>query len=127
LERHIVDITSEERRRIGRDLHDVVGQELTGLSMIADSLAVSLSRDARFEAKIAKKIKAGLHRTLAQVRTLSRGINPVDIDAEGLMSALSEMSIQLNEMTGVRCSFQCDKPVRDGITNHGVESGLDPG
>jgi PAS domain S-box-containing protein len=111
LERHIVDSASEERQRIGTDLHDGVGQELTGLSMIADSLAVALSRASRPEVKIAEKIKAGLQRTLTQVRTLSRGMNPVDIDAEGLMSALSGMSSQLNEIDGIRCSFRCDQPV----------------
>ena len=118
LERHIVEIAKEERRRIGTDLHDGLGQELTGLSMIAASLVVSLSRDSRPEVKIAEMIKAGLQRSLSQVRTLSRGMNPVDIDAEGLMSSLSEMSTQLNELTGVQCTFQCDKPVplRDNET-----------
>lgn len=118
LERHIVEIASEERRRIGTDLHDGVGQELTGLSMLADSLVISLSRQSRPEVKVAEKIKAGLLRTLTQVRTLSRGMNPVDIDAEGLMSALSDMSLQLNEIPGLRCSFQCDEPVllRDNET-----------
>jgi PAS domain S-box-containing protein len=118
LERHVVEIAAEERRRIGTDLHDGVGQELTGLSMIAESLAISLSRASRPEVKIAEKIKTGLLRTLVQVRTLSRGLNPVDVDAEGLMSALSEMSSQLNQLTGIRCSFQCDQPVllRDNET-----------
>ncbi len=118
LERHIVETTKEERRRIGTDLHDGLGQELTGLTMIAASLVVSLSRQSNPELKIAEKIKAGLQRALSQVRTLSRGMNPVDIDAEGLMSSLSEMSTQLNEMTGVQCTFQCDNPVplRDNET-----------
>jgi len=118
LERHIVDIANEERRRIGSDLHDGVGQELTGLSMLADSLMISLSRDSRSETKMAEKIRTGLQRTLAQVRTLSRGMNPVDIDAEGLMSALAEMSAHVNEISGVQCSFECHEPVllRDNET-----------
>ncbi|TWU46674.1 sensor histidine kinase [Rubripirellula reticaptiva] len=118
LERHVLEIANEERRRVGNDLHDGVGQELTGLSMLADSLVIALSRDSRPELAIANKIKVGLQRTLAQVRALSRGMNPVDIDAEGLMSALSEMCIQLSEVDGIDCSFQCDKPVllRDNET-----------
>jgi PAS domain S-box-containing protein len=111
LERHIVDVSNEERWRIGTDLHDSVGQELTGLSMSADALLISLSRDSRPEVKIVEKIKAGLTRALSQVRTLSRGMNPVDIDGEGLMSALSELVHQLNELPGIRSTFQCDQPV----------------
>ena len=118
MESHIVEAANEERRRIGTDLHDGVGQELTGLSMIAESLSVALTRESRPEARIADKIKAGLLRALDQVRALSRGMNPVDIDAEGLMSALSSMSEQLSEMSGIRCSFQCAQPVlvRDNAT-----------
>jgi PAS domain S-box-containing protein len=111
LESFIVDIASEERRRIGTDLHDGVGQELTGLMMIVDSLSVALKRASRPEVKIAEKLKAGLKRALAQVRTLSRSMNPVNIDAEGLMSALSEMSTQIEELTGIQCSFRYDQPV----------------
>jgi len=111
LERHIVGISNEERWRIGTDLHDSVGQELTGLSMSADALLISLSRDSRPEVKIAEKIKAGLTRALSQVRTLSRGMNPVDIDGEGLMSALSELVLQLNELPGIRSTFHCDQPI----------------
>jgi signal transduction histidine kinase len=117
------DITERKRvakelRRIGTNLHDGVGQELTGLLMIADTLSVALTRVPRPEAKIAEKIKAGLQRALNQVRALSRGMNPVDVDARGVMTALSEMSIQLQELTGIRCSFQCDQPVllRDNKT-----------
>lgn len=111
LERHIVSISNEERWRIGKDLHDSVGQELTGLSMSADALLISLTRDSRPEAEVAGKIKQGLMRSLSQVRTLSKGMNPVDIDAEGLMSALSELASRLNDLPGIRCSFHCEQPV----------------
>jgi len=111
LERHIVDVSNAERWRIGTDMHDSVGQELTGLAMSTDALLVSLSRESRPETKIAEKIKEGLTRALTQVRTLSRGMNPVDIDGEGLMSALSELVHQLNELPGIRSTFRCDQPV----------------
>ena len=42
LQRELLTIASEEQRRIGQDLHDVVGQELTGLGMLAGSLAETL-------------------------------------------------------------------------------------
>lgn len=111
LERHIVDIANEERRRIGTDLHDGIGQELTGLSMLADSLATALARESRPETNLAEKLKSGLQQCLSHVRTLSRGMNPVDIDAEGLMSALAELAAQLNELAGIRCSFHRSVPV----------------
>lgn len=42
LELHILGVAIEEQRRIGADLHDGVGQELTGLTMIADTLSIAL-------------------------------------------------------------------------------------
>ncbi len=72
LERHLLEVTAEERRRIGCDLHDGVGQELTGIAMIADSLVIALGRQSRPETTIAEKIKSGIHRALSQIRALSR-------------------------------------------------------
>lgn len=111
MERHLLDAASEEQRRIGTDLHDGVGQELTGLSMIADSLMIALSQEAKPELKIAERIRVGLQRALAQVRALSRGLNPVDVDSAGLMSSLSEMIACLSQLYGVTCKFQCERSV----------------
>jgi signal transduction histidine kinase len=108
----VLEISAEENRRIGNDLHDGVGQELTGLSMIAGSLVIALSRKSMPEAKIAEKIDAGIKRALHQVRVLARGMNPVNVDTLGLMSSLSEMTSRLNELYGVHSTFECDEPVR---------------
>ena len=111
LERHVLDVASDEQRRIGTDLHDVVGQELTGLSLIAAALSMSLKRESRSEVQFAERIEEGIHRALTQVRALSRGLNPVDIDGQGLMSALTEMTARLNDAYGVCCTFECGLPV----------------
>ena len=118
LEKEVLDISAEEHRRIGNDLHDGIGQELTGLSMLVDALITALSRKSLPEVEIAEKIDAGIKRSLGQVRALARGMNPVDVDARGLMSALSEMSKRLTELYQVSCSFECDEPVllRDNQT-----------
>ncbi|MCS7467904.1 PAS domain S-box protein [Stieleria sp. ICT_E10.1] len=111
LERHIVELSAEEHRRIAIDLHDGIGQELTGLSMTADSLVVALTRAERPEALVAEKLRDGIHRALEQVRILSRGMNPVDVDAQGLMSSLTDLTEQFNGIEGVTCRFECDSPV----------------
>ncbi len=111
LEKKVLDIAADESRRIGNDLHDGIGQELTGLAMMADTLVTTLMRKEMPEASLAKKIETAARRTLQEARKLARGMNPVDVDAHGLMSALSEMCGRMREWYDVDCEFECQTPV----------------
>ncbi len=123
LQREVLEIAAAEAWRIGNDLHDGVGQELTGMGMLADSMKTSLARDGDAGAKaahvkIADKLADSVSRTLHQVRALARGMNPVNVDREGLMSAISEMCGRIRELHGVDCRFECAQPIgfRDNQT-----------
>ncbi len=129
LEREVLEIADQEQQRIGQDLHDTVGQELTGLALLAGSLVESLGENAQVatrplsrrgdfgdgaippDMKLADKIASGLRRLLGQVRALSRGLIPMEIVPEGLASALDDLSLRIAEQTGVRCTFHCDATI----------------
>ncbi len=111
LEREVLEIATEEQRRIGQDLHDVVGQELTGMAMLAESLAVSLQGGETKQLQLAQKIARGTSEALRKVRLLSKGLNPVDIDAAGLMAALNSVSTRTRENHKISCEFKCPSPV----------------
>lgn len=121
LEREMLDIADEEQRRIGHDLHDGLGQELTGLGMAAHALAEMLAAENATKSLadaglpnvtyIARQLSEGIGRTTAHVRQLSHGLVPVDIDAQGLMSALNELVTLNNEVHDVSCTFEHDRPV----------------
>ncbi len=115
LEKEVLEIAAEENWRIGTDLHDGVGQELTGMGMLADALLTSISRfdsddSMAAQMRIARQLSGAIDRTLEQVRALARGMNPVDVDREGLMSALSDMTDRVRELHGIECDFVCDRP-----------------
>jgi PAS domain S-box-containing protein len=109
-ERRILEIAAEEQRRIGQDLHDSVGQELTAVSLLADNLARSLTAQQGPQAAALRKIAAGVKRAQAQVRELSRGLMPVEVDPEGLMAALADLARRTGD-SGVICVFLCSEPV----------------
>ncbi|WP_153559010.1 PAS domain S-box protein [Roseimaritima sediminicola] len=111
LEKQILDVSGEEARRIGNDLHDGVGQELTGLVMVADTLVTALERRGLAEVEIAEKMRTAVQRCLGEIRTMARGMNPVSVDTQGLMSALAEMARRLKNLYGVDCVFECSQPV----------------
>lgn len=111
LEQEVLEIAALEQRRIGQELHDGTGQELTGLCMLADSLADSLKDVSADEAQNARRIAQGLRQALGQVRLLSRGLIPVEVDAEGLMAALTELTNRISELHAVRCTFDYAEPV----------------
>src|SRR5258706_13643830 len=92
LEQEVLEIATSEQRRIGQELHDGTGQELTGLCMMADNLADALKEVSVAEEQTARRIARGLRQALGQVRLLSRGLIPVEVDAEGLMAALTELT-----------------------------------
>jgi len=112
LEKEILNISAAEHRRIGQDLHDGVGQELTGLSLVAQSLVIKLTEQGFPEVQIAQKMDAGIQRALADVRALARGLNPIDVDASGLSSALQEMTERLCQLYDVDCRFECHASIQ---------------
>jgi two-component system CheB/CheR fusion protein len=119
LEREVLEVAAAEQRRIGQDLHDSVGQELTGLGLMAEGLAEALPDKSQPAAQAAQKIADAVRRALKQVRALSRGLTPVEVDAEGLMLALAELAERTRDTSpapagsgpGRNCTFVCEEPV----------------
>jgi two-component system CheB/CheR fusion protein len=111
LEREVVEIASQEQRRIGEDLHDSVGQELTALNILAGDLAETLRTDPANGAKLVDQMVQGLRRSQRELRAVLRGLLPVAVDAEGLMAALSDLADRTQQEGKVTCKFACPKPV----------------
>jgi PAS domain S-box-containing protein len=111
LQAELLTIAEREQRRIGQDLHDDVGQELTGVGLMADALAEALREGGSPEAALAAKIRARLEHIQGRVRALSRGLIPVEVDARGLMDALDELAGRCRALHGLDCTFECAEPV----------------
>ncbi|HEV3028164.1 MAG TPA: sensor histidine kinase, partial [Planctomycetota bacterium] len=104
----------KEQRRIAHELHDSLGQELTGLGYMANTLSETLA--GREESKSAERITKGISQALDQIRGLARGVLPVELQAEGLMSALEGLAEQTGSIYGIPVRFECNRPVlvKDG-------------
>jgi signal transduction histidine kinase len=114
LEQQILEISEREQRRIGQDLHDGLGQHLTGIELMTQSLEQKLAGKSKAEAAQAAKIAQHVRDAIRQTRSLARGLSPVELDANGLMSALHELATNVQNMFRVKCSFRCDKPALIG-------------
>lgn len=128
LQKHLLENAADEQRRIGRELHDGAGQELTGLTLVAGTLLNLLTAipekhsegrivrqldEASFSrlCEIAHKLNRKLSEANRLVHDLSHGIMPVQIDAEALRSALEELAASTNTPPAVNCCFDCPLPV----------------
>ena len=112
LQREIVEIALLEQQRLGADLHDGCGQELTALGLLADSLVESLKTAAPGEVDVARKITEGLRRVLQYVRDVARGLSAVEIDPGRLSAALEELAARIRETSGIHCVFRGDAAIR---------------
>jgi two-component system CheB/CheR fusion protein len=110
LQQELLSIADAEQRRIGQDLHDDIGQELTGLAMKAETLCEIVTEQQVPKRELAADIVAGLDRTRRKLRALSRGMIPVEIDSNGLVTALDELTVRLGDDHRVACVFECRGP-----------------
>jgi signal transduction histidine kinase len=111
LEREVLEISESERRRIGHDLHDSMGQRLTAASMATNALVAALKADAPSLAERGEDIGRQLRDAIAEARSLSHGLAPVALVDDGLMAALDTLAESANR-GGVRCVFECPEPVQ---------------
>jgi signal transduction histidine kinase len=112
LEREVLEISEGERRRIGQDLHDGLGQQLTAASMTTNALVGLLKTDSSALAERGEDIGRQLREAIAATRSLSHGLAPVALVDDGLMSALGLLAEGTSRAGGVRCVFECPRLVR---------------
>ncbi len=110
-EKEILDASLREQQRIGQDLHDGLGQHLTGIEILSHILEEELAEKNLPQAAQAGKIAARVREAISHTRYLARGLSPVHIEGDGLMTALTEFSANVEEIFQVRCRFECPKPV----------------
>jgi PAS domain S-box-containing protein len=111
LEAEVLQISEREQQRIARDLHDGLGQLLSGTVHLANVLQLELAEQAQPEASEALRITELLNQAVAETRSLARGLFPVRPEANGLMVALEDLAARTRELFKVACSLQCRKPV----------------
>jgi PAS domain S-box-containing protein len=111
LEKAILEVSAREQRRIGQDLHDGLGQHLTGIAFMSKALEEKLSEDSVRESTDMAKIVRLVNDAIRKTKELARGLLPVVSEAQGLMSALKQCAEEMEDLFRVTCRFQCDVPV----------------
>src|SRR5208282_5998121 len=117
LERTILKISEREQRRIGQDLHDGLGQHLTGIAFMSKVLQEKLSEESMAESTDAAQIVQLVNDAIRKTKELSRGLLPIVSEAQGLMSALKKRAGELEDLFQIRCQFECEEPLLIGDVN----------
>lgn len=122
LERELAHVIEDERRRIGYELHDDLGQRLTGMSLSFKALSETLhsvSADLSAQAEALERITS---EAISSVRGLAHGLMPVPAGRGGLGAALEQLAASVSSRHTVRCIFDFDDPV--DIDNDTVATNL---
>ena len=121
LEEELLATAAREQRRIGQDLHDGLCQHLAGIEFRTEALARDLSGDPAVQEEVAT-IGALIRDGIRQARMLSRGLVPVELEANALMSALAELCKDSAQLYRTDCEFRCEQPVL--LTHHAAATHL---
>ena len=106
LQRQILEVATAEQERIGHEIHDGIGQQLTALTLLASGLQRRLQQEGRTaDAAALTQLRTHLEATLTHTRALARGLASVDVDRQGLADALRELAGGVRAASGLDCRY----------------------
>lgn len=105
LEREVVRAAEAERLSVARDLHDSVGQTLTGVSLALGALARRLEAEGSGHTETVQSLIRTTQRTIAQTRQFTHLLAPTM--QRGLFNALRALATEVSTLYNVRCDAQC--------------------
>lgn len=106
LELLISEMSEAERRRVGRDLHDMLGQTMTGLSYLVGGLADRLAQTAPHEQPLVENLMHVISDATAQVRAMAHGLNPVGVEESGFSASVRELVEGFEATCGIPCELR---------------------
>ena len=119
LERRMVTALEEQQRRIGQDLHDNVGQLLTGVRMLSQNVGERHFEEGSPGFKQIEKIVKYASEAAQHVSDLQRGLMPVQMERAGLAQALQELASNTNVFPDVECIYIHDEET--DVTDHEIK------
>lgn len=100
LEREVRETVEREQQRIGHDLHDGLGQDLTGISLLLKSLERSATKRSPELLPEITVLNDMVKKSLASARALAQGLSPVHLLRDGLAGALDQLGATVKEVYG---------------------------
>ena len=105
LETEIREVSQHEHERIGHDLHDGLGQELTGVSLLLKALEDAIARDAPQLTTRVRSVRDMVEQSIATARALAQGLSPVHLDRDGFTGALEQLCASSEALYGTPVKF----------------------
>lgn len=110
LSKRLINAQEDERARIARELHDEIGQALTGLKLYVRQMQENFSADGL------ETIQEMISEVMQQARELSVELHPQVLDDLGLKSALDWHFKTFNDHTKIRVEFEYSEIPKESIT-----------
>jgi PAS domain S-box-containing protein len=108
LEQEILDVSGRERQSIGRDLHDGLGQELTGVALMLRGLASRIQERCPDAVESVNEIVGHVNQSIETARSLARGLLPVRTESGGLTAALRALAERSRDLYGLKVNFRAE-------------------
>jgi signal transduction histidine kinase len=108
LEAQILRVAESEQVRLGSEIHDGLGQQLTGIGLLLAGLREKLPATSPALAEEAVRLQALVDESLRQAQGLARRLYPVELEGVGLLGALRRMARTTKRTFGANCVIRAD-------------------
>jgi PAS domain S-box-containing protein len=105
LENELIEATERERKRIGIDLHDDLGQHLNGIALMLKGLELKLAKKGLEEAAEAGKIQSLVFQTIDRAHSVAKRLASMQWRGENLGTALTGLATHVKTLFGITCNF----------------------
>ena len=121
LEHEVIDVSNRERQRLSEDLHEGLGQELTGVVLMLRSLLTGLDRGQSVPRRDVAELLEHVTGSIETTRQIARGLSPVRIERGSLSDAIGRLGADAGRRLGLTIRVRCEPPgivVSDAAADH---------
>jgi two-component system, NarL family, sensor histidine kinase UhpB len=111
LEHELLEITEKERRRIGLDLHDDLGQKLSGVALMAKGLQLKLAKQGLTDSKEAGRIHKLIQEAMTHASNVAHDLATLDLKQNALPDALKQLASHAKSSFKISCRFEADENI----------------
>lgn len=109
IEREVIGISEETKRRVGQELHDDLGQHLTGIAFMSKALSQRLLNQSHPDAADSAKVTNMVNEAISKTRGMAHGLYPVELGEAGLCAMLQRLANSVESIYQTQCEFICDE------------------